>query len=96
MTPTQITECTDEKQLCEWVSVEDKLPETEDLVLVAWLQDGESMLDIDLYHEECWLHWFNRAEHYNIAGGNCNEEAPYTHWMPLPKPPLAALNGEEL
>jgi hypothetical protein len=77
--------------MSEWISVEDRLPEDHILVLVCWSHiDGGGEYDMDYMDEEMWGGWFNRAEHYNIAGGNANEEAPYTHWMPLPEPPEAS------
>ena len=71
----------------EWVSVEDRLPKNHVLVFVFWEEQDEERLDIDYIDEEMWGDWFNRAEHVNIAGGNCNEKAPYTHWQPLPPTP---------
>ena len=71
----------------EWISVEDRLPEDDELVLVFWLNEDGHYFDMDYIEEKMWGDWFNRAEHLNIAGGNCSEDAPYTHWMPLPEPP---------
>ncbi|WP_341232423.1 DUF551 domain-containing protein [uncultured Methylophaga sp.] len=112
MTPTQINECTDEKQLCEWVSVEDRLPPYGEPVLVysppteeSW--PGEVNIEFDVMDED-YEYWLNHSEHYehfccvakpgpesDISMVGPSEKAPYTHWMPIPKPPLAALNGEE-
>ena len=79
-----------------WIPVSERLPEDHVLVVVLWYEsdsDDSRRIDIDYIEEEMWGDWFNRAEHFNIAGGNCNEEAPYTHWMPLPSPPKENNNG---
>ena len=78
--------------MSEWISVEDRLPEEGLLSLVYWEDEDGFYTDIDCIEEEVWGDWFNRAEHFNIAGGNCNEEAPYTHWMTLPEPPKEVRN----
>lgn len=70
-----------------WISIKDRLPENYILVVVGWHEEGEERIDIDYIEEGMWGNWFDRAEHMNIAGGNCNEEAPYTQWMPLPPLP---------
>jgi hypothetical protein len=74
--------------MSEWTSVEDELPDDDVLVLVCWRDDDECYrVDFDAYEDELWAVWFNQAEHTNIAGGSCEEEAPYTHWMNIPGPP---------
>lgn len=70
-----------------WISVDDRLPEELRSVLVGWHHDEAGfVMDLDCIEEGMWSDWFNQAEHMNIAGGNCPEEAPYTHWQPLPQP----------
>jgi hypothetical protein len=77
------------KEASEWIGVDDRLPEESELVLVVWHdEEGDYRIDIDYIEEEMWGDWFNRAEHMNIAGGNCPEEAPYTHWQEIPTPPV--------
>lgn len=79
MTPTKITECTDENQLCEWVSVEDSLPEMEVDVLTY---------DVNFPDDGCTVEQLIGEDDWSVSYS-------VTHWTPLPKPPLAALNGEE-
>ena len=62
----------------EWISVEDRLPDNNEIVEVFWEDDGKNF-DHDFYDEQ-WVNWFNCAERFNIAGGNVSEVAPYTHW----------------
>jgi hypothetical protein len=77
-----------------WISVFDQLPKDGILCLVYWHKDESDIVEIDYIDEEMWGEWFNRGQHFNIAGGNCNEEAPYTHWMPIPIPPSSAINED--
>jgi hypothetical protein len=74
--------------MSDWISVEERLPEEGILCNVFWYEDDHWQMEIDYIEEGMWGAWFNRAEHFNIAGGNCKEEAPYTHWMQIPIPPI--------
>ena len=89
MTPNKITECTVEKQLCEWISVDERLPKSNTPVLVFYLSGGfkNPSQNVALY--------FDGIEWRSLTGGYRFDNSP-SHWMPLPNPPLAALNGEEL
>lgn len=75
--------------MSEWISVEDRLPENKQVVLV-WVhytdEDGESCQDVDF------------ADFFAPSKGNqwfqpyafLSESGPFvTHWMPLPAPPSA-------
>jgi hypothetical protein len=75
--------------MSEWISVEDRFPKDDELVIVWYEADGHSHVSFDYRDEDLWGDWFNGAEHANIAGGCVPEDAPYTHWMPLPEPPNA-------
>lgn len=78
-TPTEITECTDDKQLCEWVVANlGSMPSPGSQVL-CYCDDGQIRIGI--------------AMKFSFMVGAWS--VPVTHWMPIPKPPLAALNGEE-
>ena len=51
-------------------------------------------IDFDLIDEDegdAWYYHTERYDHFcSVAGGGMigpSEKAPYTHWMPLPKPP---------
>ncbi len=77
-----------------WMSVLDRLPERGVTVMV-FSQDGEIYFDeIDedcddgdrwYAHDQSYEHYCNVAKPAGSVGPDC--EAPYTHWMPLPKPP---------
>ena len=70
----------------EWISVEDRLPETKDPVLCYYLgKDGKHHYSVG-YHERYGSYaeaWYVEIE-YNCAGYGCER---VTHWMPLPEPP---------
>jgi hypothetical protein len=59
------------------------------LYCVFWKDtDSEDAYDIDFMEEGVWQNYFNRHEHYLIAGaaiGN-SEDAPYTHCIELLPP----------
>jgi hypothetical protein len=74
--------------MSEWILIKDRLPEDGLLVLVSFQGDDGWCIGLDYTNEELWGDWFNRAEHLNIAGGSCSEDAPYTHWMLMPEPPI--------
>ena len=60
----------------EWISVEDRLPENTDAVLVL-IQDDMPYVGILHYVDGLW-----RENEYDNMG-----EVFATHWMPLPEPP---------
>lgn len=73
--------------LSPWRDIE-SAPNDCSLVLVAFLRDGEVFYDFDFLNDGLWQLYFDRAEHYQIGGGNISpEKAPYTHWMPIPQVP---------
>lgn len=84
MTPTQITECTDEEQLCEWISVDERTPD-----------DDKDYLVLDTRGVEVVAHYWAMINRWLSCDPKCQHGVEVTHWMPLPKPPIAALNGEE-
>lgn len=77
-----------------WVSVLDRLPDRGVTVMV-FSQDGEIYFDeIDedcddgdrwYAHDQSYEHYCNVAKPAGSVGPDC--EAPYTHWMHMPKPP---------
>jgi len=71
-TPNQITECDDDKQLCEWVSVEDGLPEMEVDMLTY---------DVNFPDDGCTVEQLIGEDDWPVSYS-------VTHWMPLPKPPF--------
>lgn len=67
-------------------------------VWIPATDDEDAFDSIDHIEEGVWHHHYGAYEHYqavggaNAGGGDCyctgpSEEAPYTHWMPLPQPP---------
>lgn len=63
--------------MSEWISVEDRLPEGDCLVIV------EAMERISLS-----MHTAGYHSNINIIGGRFEfDMPPVTHWMPLPEPP---------
>lgn len=76
-----------------WRDIE-SAPKDGSLVLVGFWRDGEAFYDFDFLNDGIWQLYFDRAEHYQIGGGNISpEKAPYTHWMPLPQAPTALLGA---
>lgn len=90
-----------------WVAVADRLPDDGVLVMVYAPDTGDGeIMDFDGCEEGRWVGHDNRREHFLIVGGadaagpDCictgpAEEAPYTHWRPLPPPPDAMAAGPE-
>lgn len=81
-----------------WRRVEDGLPEDGQLVLVGWRQGDEDRIGFDARDEGGWAEHDAAREHFLAVGGSAAagpdaicvgpaEEAPYTHWMPVPLPP---------
>ena len=72
------------------------------LVVVFWTDNDDAKNperhDFDYLEDGVWQNYFNRHEHYLIAGAarGRSEDAPFTHWMPLPKMPIdAAMQPKE-
>lgn len=82
-TPNQITECTDERQFCGWVSVEDSLP-----------YHGQKVVSRDNINREfkcTYFDWNGKGNGLFKVDGYVWEHSNVTHWKPI-----AALNGEDL
>jgi uncharacterized protein DUF551 len=68
-----------------WIAVSDALPDSDAWVLVASDAGGYSVAELEFtddsegHGKPYWAH----------AGGDTSLES-YPHWMPLPKPPVAA------
>lgn len=61
-----------------WISVSDRLPERGQVVTVAW--NGTTVRPSGYYGDGIWL----------ASGSGIVRDAKVTHWMPLPKPPVAS------
>ena len=63
----------------EWISVKDRLPDSEYDVLSYYAPDGwAGCFNISFLEDGVW---------YNNEGVSFTEQTKLTHWMPLPKPP---------
>lgn len=92
-----------------WISVEDRLPEVGTLVMVyspPTKHDWPDALRIDFDYldpDADESRWFNHGEHYEhfccVAKPEGSvgppEEAPYTHWRPVPAAPSHTTNKEK-
>ena len=72
----------------KWISVEERLPETADWVVVWYCdKDGEYFPTVGMYRAE-WSYgeksWVTDVDNNNSA----NPPVKITHWMPLPNPPM--------
>lgn len=65
--------------LMKWISIKDKLPEKDSLVLIT---DGERVTIAEWYQEQGW----GLAREDKAIGIFADT---ITHWMPLPAPPNA-------
>lgn len=74
-----------------WMPIETAPEKT--LVICMWLDDEDTehpeRYAFDLFDDGLWQNYFNEHEHYLIAGAakGRSEEAPYTHWTPIPATP---------
>ena len=71
----------------QWISVKDRLPENDQLVLVC----EDNMTKMSVYHSGIYEH---ENETWEIYEKHCCGQLPLyytnadvTHWMPLPEPP---------
>lgn len=70
-----------------WISVEDRLPETDDPVLVWYCnENGDFYPTVGSYSK-----WFDTDKMYWSTDLDGNEmvypPVKITHWMPIPEPP---------
>lgn len=71
-----------EQLVPRWISVEERLPETQWSVIIALKRDGGG-IRIAIGSRAHWT-----PHRYYIDGGTCAIDADrVTHWMPLPAPP---------
>ena len=82
------------KIVSPWISVKDRLPVDESVVMVYTPAKGnyDESYDFDWYEDGCWIQHQDHYDHYIVVGGpkfgpGPSETAPYTHWMPIPPPP---------
>jgi hypothetical protein len=90
-----------------WVSVEERLPEDGAAVLVYTppLKGEEERIDFEWMEDGAWMEHLNCLDHYmavtggkgSVGGEPCtgpSENAPYTHWMPMPASPGTGADTE--
>ena len=80
-----------------WISVKDRLPDTSDTVIVYTPPQPDDYpdsmrIDFDRYEDGTWSSHADQYDHYIMIGGpdlgpGPGQDAPYTHWMPMPKRP---------
>lgn len=72
------------RRVPQWISVEDRLPEDHDdvLVLVSGVYRGITFEDAQMIGV-----WFGADEGWWLAEFNCWDNPGVTHWMPLPEAP---------
>ena len=71
-----------------WISVEDRLPDPIQMVLVVGINQGPHQK----YTTDMYCVWFNKDGDACSRWPNCY---PPTHWMKLPAPPMAAARSGE-
>ena len=72
----------------EWISVEDRLPETDGIYIVCDCRlNGNQWIHTDGFRKAssswCELH----GMYYDDVYGRYSEQDKFTHWMPMPNPP---------
>ena len=81
----------------QWISVEDRLPDDNELVLV-YTPGDDGGTEFDFIEGGVWSDHEDSYQHFLDIGGSSgcgddvsvtgpSQEAPYTHWMPLPEGP---------
>ncbi len=70
--------------LTGWISVNDRMPESEDFVLVIASGNPKSNITLQNAYE---LAEYSKEEGWIFEGWLEWEDANVTHWMPLPEPP---------
>ena len=87
-----------------WISVNDRLPEvgrTPILVAVSWVKYGEhedgtptEATGVDVTDGEYVPAHGEAGGYFDSYQGSHGDSQYITHWMPLPKPPMAAARSE--
>ena len=76
------------KLLNGWISVQDRLPETDGIYIVCDCRlNGNQWIHTDGFRKAssswCELH----GMYYDDVYGRYSEQDKFTHWMPMPEPP---------
>lgn len=69
----------------EWISVKDRLPDTNTDVLVTVFWCGRWQVKIG---------WRLKSGEWNVKAGFADSVLPVTHWMPLPEPPKEGVQDD--
>ena len=99
----RIAELEAQLSVLEWISVEDRLPDDNELVLVYTPRDDRGT-EFDFIEDGVWSDHEDLYQHFMELGGYrmCGDdvsvtgpsaEAPYTHRMPLPAAPDSATSA---
>lgn len=80
--------------MSQWISVKDRLPDENTSCLVYTPSESPEepdCINIEWFENDCWMDHENSYEHFRSCApaGSIGppQDAPYTHWMPLPEPP---------
>ena len=71
--------------MSEWISTEDKLPDTKEDVLVAEWYSGDNYGMVKAYYNSAWFIDKDSVDVYGDASVDLGFEP--THWMYLPEQP---------
>lgn len=66
----------------QWISVKDRLPKNDDLVIITNIEDSDNLWVCCGYYRRTNRKWYNQFE-----GPRFDADIYPTHWRPLPKPP---------
>lgn len=67
--------------MSEWISVEERLPGFNERVLISSCDGNVVIAERDFLQEEVDWHW-------RLPMGSIQFRESFTHWMPLPDPPV--------
>ena len=80
------------KMVPRWISVEERLPEKDqEVLLIAHGWESQSMYIGCLHNEEAETSWLtgitSKESEWSISGWSYLRAPEVTHWMPMPEPP---------
>ena len=78
----------------EWLPIESAPEEGIVESLVFWNENGFDRIELDCIEDGTWLKHAESYEHFCMVASQMDgcsgpkEKPPYTHWQPLPPPPV--------